>query len=78
MHCPPPRLCVDNGVMVAWTGVERLRLGDLFHHVMCSRDEWVQMSTRVVGTGLWEPPPCDVANAPLFVEVRPRWPLGPR
>merc|ERR1712083_672241 len=27
MRCPPPRLCVDNGVMVAWTGVERLHLG---------------------------------------------------
>jgi len=27
MHCPPPRLCVDNGVMVAWAGIERLRLG---------------------------------------------------
>ncbi|KAK3241746.1 glutamated carboxypeptidase [Cymbomonas tetramitiformis] len=25
--CPPPSLCTDNGVMVAWTGVERLRLG---------------------------------------------------
>lgn len=24
---PDSRLCVDNGVMVAWTGVERLRLG---------------------------------------------------
>jgi len=27
MTCPPPRLCVDNGVMVAWAGIERLRLG---------------------------------------------------
>mmetsp|Transcript_156378 Transcript_156378/g.501665 ORF Transcript_156378/g.501665 Transcript_156378/m.501665 type:complete len:680 (-) Transcript_156378:65-2104(-) len=27
MRCPPPRLCVDNGVMVAWAGVERLKLG---------------------------------------------------
>lgn len=27
LRCPPPRLCVDNGVMVAWAGVERLRLG---------------------------------------------------
>ena len=27
MYCPPPRLCVDNGVMVAWSGVERLALG---------------------------------------------------
>ena len=25
--CPPPRLCTDNGVMVAWTGQLRLRLG---------------------------------------------------
>lgn len=24
---PPPRLCVDNGVMIAWTGVERLKMG---------------------------------------------------
>ncbi len=24
---PPPKLCTDNGVMVAWAGVERLRLG---------------------------------------------------
>lgn len=25
--CPPPRLCTDNGVMVAWTGVEHFQLG---------------------------------------------------
>ena len=24
---PPPRLCTDNGVMVAWAAVESLRLG---------------------------------------------------
>jgi N6-L-threonylcarbamoyladenine synthase len=24
---PPPGLCTDNGAMIAWTGVERLRLG---------------------------------------------------
>ncbi|GAX78004.1 hypothetical protein CEUSTIGMA_g5446.t1 [Chlamydomonas eustigma] len=24
---PPPKWCVDNGVMVAWVGVERMRLG---------------------------------------------------
>ncbi len=24
---PPPRLCTDNGVMIAWAGIERLRLG---------------------------------------------------
>lgn len=25
--CPPPRLCTDNGVMVAWAGVELLQRG---------------------------------------------------
>ncbi|KAG2729676.1 hypothetical protein I3843_01G256200 [Carya illinoinensis] len=25
--CPPPNLCTDNGVMVAWTGIEHLRMG---------------------------------------------------
>ncbi|XP_028291723.1 tRNA N6-adenosine threonylcarbamoyltransferase, mitochondrial isoform X1 [Gouania willdenowi] len=25
--CPPPKFCTDNGVMIAWNGVERLREG---------------------------------------------------
>ncbi|XP_047323512.1 probable tRNA N6-adenosine threonylcarbamoyltransferase, mitochondrial [Impatiens glandulifera] len=25
--CPPPKLCTDNGVMVAWTGIEHFRVG---------------------------------------------------
>ncbi|XP_062154012.1 probable tRNA N6-adenosine threonylcarbamoyltransferase, mitochondrial [Alnus glutinosa] len=25
--CPPPSLCTDNGVMVAWTGIEHFRVG---------------------------------------------------
>lgn len=25
--CPPPSLCTDNGVMVAWTGIENFRMG---------------------------------------------------
>ncbi|KAI5391606.1 glutamated carboxypeptidase, variant 3 [Lathyrus oleraceus] len=25
--CPPPRLCTDNGVMIAWTGIEHFRVG---------------------------------------------------
>eukprot|EP00668_Euglena_longa_P016422 GGOE01020677.1.p1 GENE.GGOE01020677.1~~GGOE01020677.1.p1 ORF type:complete len:739 (-),score=138.51 GGOE01020677.1:230-2446(-) len=41
--CPPPPLCTDNGVMVAWTGLERLRLGlyeppPLPTHDFCAMD----------------------------------------
>ncbi|XP_014664386.1 PREDICTED: probable tRNA N6-adenosine threonylcarbamoyltransferase, mitochondrial isoform X2 [Priapulus caudatus] len=25
--CPPPQLCTDNGVMVAWNGMEKLKVG---------------------------------------------------
>ncbi|KAG9464910.1 hypothetical protein GDO78_019222 [Eleutherodactylus coqui] len=25
--CPPPELCTDNGIMIAWNGIERLRIG---------------------------------------------------
>ncbi|EPS65308.1 hypothetical protein M569_09468, partial [Genlisea aurea] len=25
--CPPPGLCTDNGVMIAWAGIEHLRMG---------------------------------------------------
>jgi len=53
LTCPPPRLCVDNGVMVAWAGIERLR------------------------HGLYEEPP-STAGVEQSVEIRPRWPLGPR
>jgi N6-L-threonylcarbamoyladenine synthase len=27
LHVPPPALCTDNGAMIAWAGVERLRAG---------------------------------------------------
>ncbi|KAG8432790.1 hypothetical protein GDO86_017146 [Hymenochirus boettgeri] len=27
LMCPPPRLCTDNGVMIAWNGIEKLQAG---------------------------------------------------
>ncbi|OQV24045.1 putative tRNA N6-adenosine threonylcarbamoyltransferase, mitochondrial [Hypsibius exemplaris] len=27
LHVPPPKLCCDNGVMIAWNGMEKLRRG---------------------------------------------------
>ena len=40
MLAPPPRLCTDNAVMVAWAGIERLRAGlsDGFDHA--PRPRW--------------------------------------
>eukprot|EP00746_Dinoflagellata_sp_MGD_P039249 gnl/MRDRNA2_/MRDRNA2_194646_c0_seq1.p1 gnl/MRDRNA2_/MRDRNA2_194646_c0~~gnl/MRDRNA2_/MRDRNA2_194646_c0_seq1.p1 ORF type:complete len:768 (+),score=144.26 gnl/MRDRNA2_/MRDRNA2_194646_c0_seq1:158-2461(+) len=49
---PPPQLCVDNGVMIAWCGLLRFAMD------------------------LWEDPPLSTESADLFVEIRPRWPLG--
>ncbi|XP_053327830.1 tRNA N6-adenosine threonylcarbamoyltransferase, mitochondrial [Spea bombifrons] len=32
--CPPPKLCTDNGIMIAWNGVERLRTGaGILHNI---------------------------------------------
>ena len=27
LYFPPPALCTDNGVMVAWAGIEKIKLG---------------------------------------------------
>jgi N6-L-threonylcarbamoyladenine synthase len=37
---PPPRLCTDNGVMVAWAGVERLALGLTDDFAAPARARW--------------------------------------
>lgn len=37
---PPPALCTDNGAMVAWAGVERLRLGLTDRLDMAPRARW--------------------------------------
>ena len=48
--CPPPRLCTDNGVMVAWAGVERLLLTDVLqlaaHTTAPEEGEWVDLRPR--------------------------------
>jgi N6-L-threonylcarbamoyladenine synthase len=37
---PPPRLCTDNGVMVAWAGLERLSLGLIDGLGVSARARW--------------------------------------
>ncbi|KAJ1661990.1 Mitochondrial tRNAs modification protein [Coemansia sp. RSA 1813] len=38
--CPPPRLCTDNGVMIAWAGVERARRGLLDPYTIDFIQKW--------------------------------------
>ncbi|GBF91039.1 hypothetical protein Rsub_03895 [Raphidocelis subcapitata] len=49
---PPPRWCTDNGVMVAWAGIERMRLG-LFEPALPplqlepgQEQEWIDLRPR--------------------------------
>ncbi|MEP3248380.1 MAG: tRNA (adenosine(37)-N6)-threonylcarbamoyltransferase complex transferase subunit TsaD [Sneathiella sp.] len=37
---PPPALCTDNGAMIAWAGIERLRLGLTNELDMAARARW--------------------------------------
>jgi N6-L-threonylcarbamoyladenine synthase len=40
MVAPPPRLCTDNGAMIAWAGVERLRLERVDRLDVAARPRW--------------------------------------
>ncbi len=67
---PPLRLCTDNAVMVAWAGIERLRLGQPDSIDFAPRPRWpldqdAQIKTRPDETGLFQvrhrpAPPCAV------------------
>ena len=37
---PPPALCTDNAIMVAWTGIERLSLGKVDDQAVAARARW--------------------------------------
>jgi len=40
LAAPPPALCTDNGAMVAWAGLERLRLGLADDLAFAARPRW--------------------------------------
>ncbi|MEM9625334.1 MAG: tRNA (adenosine(37)-N6)-threonylcarbamoyltransferase complex transferase subunit TsaD [Pseudomonadota bacterium] len=51
---PPPKLCTDNGVMIAWTGIERLTLGLTDDLTARARARWPldQHAEPVLGAGV--------------------------
>lgn len=49
---PPPALCTDNGAMIAWAGLERLRLGLTDALDAPPRPRWALSSRRSVQTSL--------------------------
>ncbi|CAO3610234.1 unnamed protein product [Cunninghamella blakesleeana] len=38
--CPPPQLCTDNGAMIAWAGIERLRAGLIDDYTITTLPKW--------------------------------------
>jgi N6-L-threonylcarbamoyladenine synthase len=49
---PPPELCTDNGAMIAWTGIERLRLGLSNDMAFAPRPRWpLDATARPVQNG---------------------------
>ncbi len=47
---PPPRLCTDNAVMIAWAGLERFRLGLTDGFDFAPRPRWPLTELRMDGT----------------------------
>ncbi len=50
---PPLALCTDNGAMVAWAGIERLRLGEVDGLALAARPRWPldQRQPALLGAG---------------------------
>eukprot|EP00798_Chlamydomonas_sp_ICE-L_P028795 gene28795-31983_t len=74
---PPPKWCTDNGVMVAWAGVERLRLG-YFEQPL----EPLPIPTPeaahnggLIESGASPKAVSKEGEEEEWIELRPRWPL---
>jgi N6-L-threonylcarbamoyladenine synthase len=47
---PPPAMCTDNAAMIAWVGIERLRLGLVDHLDAAPKPRW-PLDTRIATVG---------------------------
>jgi N6-L-threonylcarbamoyladenine synthase len=46
LEAPPIKLCTDNGVMIAWAGLEHLRIGDISPLNIAARPRWPLMELK--------------------------------
>ncbi|XP_047527079.1 probable tRNA N6-adenosine threonylcarbamoyltransferase, mitochondrial [Vanessa atalanta] len=59
---PPPKVCTDNGIMIAWNGIEKLKKGCQFHDIsLDSIDPKAPLGTNIIDK---------VKEANLYVKVR--------
>lgn len=68
---PPPKWCTDNGVMIAWAGIERMNLG----HPLDPPPPPLDSSDPLVDHAGGANANAAANAAGEFVELRPRWPL---
>ena len=65
LHVPPPPHCTDNGVMIVWAGMERLKALKAGQYEPWVQEDWMK------GTGVhWD------EKEQCQIEPMPRLPLG--
>ena len=65
LHTPPPHLCTDNGVMIAWSALEQLKWREHESHDHRSLSHDLPNHCLLYSGG-------EVDS----IEFRPKWPLG--
>ncbi|GJN05488.1 hypothetical protein PR202_ga23117 [Eleusine coracana subsp. coracana] len=69
---PPPSLCTDNGVMIAWTGIEHFVAGRFENPPAADEPDDMQQNFQLAAALI----SYLIDSFLVQYELRPRWPLG--